>query len=115
MAIGFFGEEGRGDRVTSLAADREVAPTPFGENLGVELEQLGYMGLLGYWQTDNHVTRPARTFGGGGMLTDFEDTDGLMRAALMPTGRDLFSLMELDRISPAEKDRILELMKPDPS
>jgi hypothetical protein len=112
VALAFFAEHERGDRLTRLGADRQVEATPFREGLGVELEALGELSLLGYWQREGEVAKPGRTYGGGGVLTDFESAGMLLVAALMPAGRDLVELMELHRIPADEKEHIFELMQP---
>jgi hypothetical protein len=111
VALAFFAENGRTPRLITLDAKRKAEGiTPFGEGLGSELDELGELSLLGYYQDPEFVAKPSRTYGGGERLGDFEGH--LDAAALMPTGRDLYELMELHRIPEHETDHIFNLMQP---
>ena len=76
--------------------------------------KVGELGLLGYWQREGEVTKPSRTYGSGNVLNGLRGADTLVLAQFVPTGEDLFDLMELDRIAEHENERIFELVQPAP-
>jgi hypothetical protein len=108
QALAFFAENANSDELTQLEGRREEeGHWAFADGLGIELNELGGdLGLLGVAQADGTVIRSAGTYNGG----DLERVN-LWNIALTPLGRNLYELMELDRIPTQEKEGILKLIR----
>jgi hypothetical protein len=107
QAIAFFAENAGSEQLARLEAERErKGGWWFANGVGVELDEAGDIGLFGIEQESGAVTHPRATLSSGGI-----ESAQLSRIALTPLGRNLYELMELDRLPQGEKDRILDLIR----
>ena len=107
QVIAFLAENAGSEGLSRLQTKREEeGHWSFSNGLAVELAELGDLSLFGFRQEDGSVPRPAGTYGGG----DPESLN-LHVFALTPLGKDVYDLMELQRIPAEEKEHIFDLIR----
>lgn len=105
--VALFFEMARSSELSFLDADRQVLGyPPFPDGLGLELQDLADLSLLGIEQNDGRYA-PLRGTYGGGTLAEVD----LGNLGLAPTGADLAELMGLADLDRASKSGVMETLK----
>ena len=107
VCVAILAEADLGPIVTRLARTDPQGTAVFGEELGIELDELSALGLVGVGVPGGEVLPPgSETFPGTTRPIQFRSVD-VGSAAVTRHGRRLYELMELGGIEPADREDVL--------
>lgn len=107
VCVAILAEGDLGPTITKLAQEDPEGTAVFGEELGIELDELSALGLVGIGVPGGEVLPPGgETFPGATRPIQFRNVD-VGSAAVTRHGRRLYELMELGGIEREDREDVL--------